>query len=355
MARISELHYSNAYAASSGVSEFLEIALNPNENPADFVASFYEANGTEGFRLRLNDPGITVSTGAGGELVYVISADVYPIQLTDPNGNTAGNYEAFALTNTTTNTVFDFYDIGGGTRNITATNGAASGATSENIAVPFGPNATTTTIQFNQPNPGTAVYESVDPGATGVICFVAGAQIITPDGLKPVESLKVGDLVITRDNGFKPVGWIGQRTVPGKGDLAPIRLAKGFLGAQRPHYVSPNHRILVSGAFAEMLFGESEILVPAKALVVNDRVSQCPCESVTYVHIMFDQHEIVTVDGVESESFYPGKSGMDTLEDATREELISLFPELESQDAAPWYTARMVTTAREGAAVAAYL
>jgi hypothetical protein len=40
------------------------------------------------------------------------------------------------------------------------------------------------------------------------------ARIHTSDADVPVEDLRLGDLVITREDGAEPVLWIGQRTVP---------------------------------------------------------------------------------------------------------------------------------------------
>ncbi|MEO0401268.1 MAG: type I secretion protein, partial [Pseudomonadota bacterium] len=175
MARISELHYSNAYARNSGVSEFLEVALGPSDDPADFVVGFYQSDGTLGIEVTLDDPRVVQSIDPeNGEVIFVLSADNLPILLTDPDGGGSTNYEAYALTNTDTGEVLDFYDIGGGTQNIVAGSGAAAGAVSENLAVVVGPNSTTTSIQFNQPNPNLLVYESTSSGDTGVACFVAG-------------------------------------------------------------------------------------------------------------------------------------------------------------------------------------
>ena len=119
MARISELHYSDAYASSSGINEFLEVALSASENAADFSISFYEADGTEGLVVSLTDAGVQMTYDTdSSEYVYVISADYFDILLTDPDGGGSGNYEAYALVNTDTSTVIDFYDIGGGTQNM---------------------------------------------------------------------------------------------------------------------------------------------------------------------------------------------------------------------------------------------
>ncbi|WP_085794225.1 Hint domain-containing protein [Falsiruegeria litorea] len=329
MARISELHYSNAYARSSGVSEFLEVSLSPSENPADFTVSFYQANGNVGIEVRLDDPWVQVSVDPdNGEIVYVISADFFNIRLTDPDGGGSNNYEAYALTNTSTNEVVDFYDIGGGTQNITANNGAAAGATSDNLPVLVGPNATTTTLQFNQPNPDVLTYGTVNPGDSGLACFVAGTMIDTASGERPVEMIKPGDLVMTRDDGLQPVRWIGSKTVRGHGRLAPVRIAAGAYGTNRDILVSPQHRILVSGWEVELLFGEPEVLVPAKSLIDGQSVSWAPQDIVRFVHILFDAHQIVSTGGLASESFYPGQLALSGLEDETAHELFALFPEL---------------------------
>lgn len=329
MARISELHYSNALANSSGVAEFLEIALRPApaEDPADFTVSFYQSNGNVGIEIPLTDPGVQVSIDPdNGEQIFVISADFFNIRLTDPDGGGSNNYEAYALTNTDTSTVVDFYDIGGGTQNITANDGVAAGAVSENLPVLVGPNSTTTTLQFNQPNPDTLTYETLGPGDTGLACFVSGTRVNTPNGPKPIQDLESGDCVNTVGNGAQPVRWIGRRTVSGLEDFAPVRIAKGTLGANRDILVSPQHRVLITGWQCELLFGHNEILVPAIALVNGSTVTRAPASVVSYVHILFDQHELLRTSGFVSESFFPGEQALKSA-GGTQRELLALFPE----------------------------
>lgn len=343
MARISELHYSNAYAASSGVSEFLEVSLNPAENPADFTVSFYQANGQVGIEIPLDHPLVQVTVDPdNNELVYVISADDFPILLTDPNGGGANNYEAYALTNTSTSEVIDFYDIGGGTQNIVAVNGLAAGETSVNLPVLVGPNQTTTTLQFNQPDPDTLVHAPLSPGDSGAPCFTAGSLVDTPDGPRRVETLVPGDLVTTVDDGTCPVRWVGGRTVRGVGSFAPVRIRSGVLGATRDIYVSPQHRLLITGWQAQLLFGEDEILVPAKSLINGTTVTRAPCDIVRYVHLFFDRHQLVSTSGLISESFYPGQQAISGLEQAAAQELFALFSELWDQSSGYGTTTRPV-------------
>ena len=167
MALISELHYSNAYSGSSGVSEFLEVTLLPGEDPADFTVSFYQAEGSVGIEVNLTDPGVqSTSDHDTGRTYYVISEDNFPSFLTEPDWGGSTNYEAYALTDVVADPddVLSFFDIGGGTTNITATDGLAAGAPSTNIPVPTGPNAATYTIQFAPNAPTTPIYSPLTEG-----------------------------------------------------------------------------------------------------------------------------------------------------------------------------------------------
>ncbi len=55
----------------------------------------------------------------------------------------------------------------------------------------------------------------------------------------------------------------------------------------------------------------------------------------TYVHILFDRHEVVMADGAWSESFQPGERTVAGLDPAARDELFRLFPELAAGQAWP--------------------
>ncbi len=164
-----------------------------------------------------------------------------------------------------------------------------------------------------------------------IICFTPGTLIATPMGARDIATLQVGDLVMTRDHGLQPIRWIQSRTVSAQGRFAPVRIRPGvIIGQERDLIVSPQHRMLFQGYRAELLFGETEVLVPAKHLVDNLAVTRDEGHEVTYIHMMFDQHEIVFAEGAATESFHPGSLGMDAIHDAAREELFAIFPQLRS-------------------------
>ncbi len=180
-----------------------------------------------------------------------------------------------------------------------------------------------------------------------IICFTAGTKIATSGGARDVADLKPGDMVVTRDNGLQPIRWVGQRTVPALGSLAPIRFESGVLGNGKPLLVSPQHRVLIQGPQASLMFGEGEVLASAKHLTNGGSIVQQAGGEVTYVHIMFDRHEIVYAEGAATESFYPGDTGLDAVEAEAREELFTLFPELRSAPDHYGDTARMCLRSHE--------
>ncbi len=162
-----------------------------------------------------------------------------------------------------------------------------------------------------------------------VPCFVAGTLIRTPAGDVPVETLAPGDLVSTVDDGPQPLRWTGSRTVEGRGKQAPIRLAPGALGRHGGLLLSPQHRVMIRDTYAELIFGAAEVLVAAKDLVNDRSILRQECDSVTYVHILFDKHQVIYSEGLTTESFLPGPQTTNCFEQPLIDEICTIFPELD--------------------------
>lgn len=188
-----------------------------------------------------------------------------------------------------------------------------------------------------------------------VTCFVAGTLIQTRDGLKPVETLKAGDEVLTRDNGYQAIRWIGSTRLSAaalarRPELRPIRISAGALAANVPSadlLVSPQHRVLVRSKIAMKIFGAMEVLVPAKQLMQVDGIDYADdLVTVEYVHFLCDRHEVVISNGAETESLFTGPQAIQAVGKAAREEIFALFPEL--RDGAELPAARRLLSGREG-------
>lgn len=183
---------------------------------------------------------------------------------------------------------------------------------------------------------------------TGVVCFTQGTMILTKDGERPIETLRPGDRIVTRDNGVQTLQWIAQRRLDqGELDAAPkmrpVWIAPDLIGARAPLLVSPQHGVLVRPD------GREETLVRAihlarlrggKARIANGQ------RSVTYIHLLFDAHQIVFANGAPSESFYPGPMAMQALARPAIEELRVIFPDLFTERAEDIFGARVTPFAR---------
>ena len=198
------------------------------------------------------------------------------------------------------------------------------------------------------PGSNSSAHNTVEPNYTDLtpFCFCKGTLIKTHDGERPVEEIDIGDLVWTLDKGMQPVSWVG-KTIAKGGIARRVLIKKGALRNKRDLRVSPNHRMLISGWRAELLFGAAEILIPAKHLVNGRTILWEFSEQTEFVHMMFDTHEIVEADGCYSESFFVGGYGLDIMNCETRQELISMFPQLESAALPPFPTARYSTRSFE--------
>ncbi|WP_106358604.1 Hint domain-containing protein [Yoonia maritima] len=246
---------------------------------------------------------------AGGERVEA----EYGLTLQDPDGNT--------------------YFVRG--FNINEAGGGASYATVEGLAFvggvggfpPVGVPLTVVSSQEGPSNPYTALASPP--------CFTRGCRLETPFGLTAVEDIKVGDLVSTLDDGPQIVRWVGVKRLPAAAlattpKFRPVLVKKDGFGPGQPNcdiLLSPQHRILITGWRAELLFGEDEILVPAIKLLNDQAIVSKHClEGVEYYHVMFDQHQIVRCDGLWTESYLPNVAEVDAIE--TQKEVVALFPEL---------------------------
>ncbi|KAA2317265.1 type I secretion protein [Pseudooceanicola sediminis] len=180
-----------------------------------------------------------------------------------------------------------------------------------------------------------------------VICFAPGTLIATIKGEVPVEELRPGARVITRDNGMQQLRWIGRRSLTAAElavapHLRPIRIRAGALGRGLPDRdltVSPNHRMLIRSERASLLYEESEVLIAAKHLVGMPGVERVVQGQVVYLHLLFDQHEVILANGAWSESFQPGDYSMKGLADDQRSEVYHLFPELAEAEHLAQYSA----------------
>lgn len=169
-------------------------------------------------------------------------------------------------------------------------------------------------------------------------CFTPGALIATSEGWRPVETLRRGDRIVTRDNGLKRIYWIGRRDVAfaelqETPELRPILIRKGALGSgipSRDMLVSRNHRFLVGDAGSDV----NESLIAACHMGRRDRIGRASVLGVSYLHLLFQAHEVILANGAWTESFHPDDDIMKNIGHRQRREILNLFPEIATLGAA---------------------
>jgi autotransporter passenger strand-loop-strand repeat protein len=141
---------------------------------------------------------------------------------------------------------------------------------------------------------GTLVTEDNTP------CYCAGTRILTDRGEADVETLAIGDNVITASGAVRPIRWIGKRSYAGRfargSHVLPICIKAGTLDVDQPQrdlWISPQHAMLLEGVLIEAID-----LINGVSIVQSDRV-----ERVDYFHIELDSHDIIIAEGAWSESF----------------------------------------------------
>jgi hypothetical protein len=230
---------------------------------------------------------------------------------------------------------FDILDLTGVNFEIASQTVDSDGdSTSGTINLLDGSGAVTGTMTF-------AEIEQIVP------CFTPGTRIATPRGERLVEELQIGDRIITRDNGIQDIAWLGVRQMSGQElasaeHLNPVMIRQGALGnglPERDMMLSPNHRVLVANDKTALYFEDREVLVAAKHLIGLDGISRVDVPRVSYIHFMFAQHEVVLSDGSWSESFQPGDMSLKGVGNAQRNEILELFPELDTSAGIASYSA----------------
>ncbi len=149
--------------------------------------------------------------------------------------------------------------------------------------------------------PGAVPVGGVEFGTDVVSCLLEGTRLATPDGPRPVEALREGDLVCVAGSGVRTVVWVGRRRAdasrhPRPEAVLPVRVMAGAFGPGLPCrdlFLSPDHAVLCDGW-----------LVPVRHLVDGVSVSvERSLRDPLYFHVELDAHDAVLAEGLPVESF----------------------------------------------------
>lgn len=180
----------------------------------------------------------------------------------------------------------------------------------------------------------TLVRADADPGEVRLtditpVAFTRGTMITLGDGRQcPVEDLRPGDRVLTRDHGAQPLRWVGHRTVRGVGPFAPVVIAKGTYANESDLIVSQHQRLFLYQRGQARLTETAELFVKALHLVDDEAVFIRTGGFVDYFHLVFDQHEIIYAECIPTESLLINERSLGQLPDEVLREVETRLPGL---------------------------
>ena len=295
-------------------SNFVEVVLPAGTDVSAYSLVIYDKDGAiiETFSF---DPPIQTIAGQ----------DVYLFDDETANWVDIHNDEAIALVDDT-GSVVQFISF---KAPVTAVEGPANGDTSTAIGEHSGGEESIVTS-----NGGTSYGTTTTSTPGSVPCFGPGTLIATPDGPRAVETLRVGDLVLTDDKGARPIRWISKREISldteGEESGRPVLIPANALGEGLPEndlVLSANHRVLLGGKgqFDGLLAGEA--LAPAKALTGLPQIRlKRGCRKITWHHFALDRHAVVRAEGMRVESLLLGEMVLQRLSEFEQFRLRKMFP-----------------------------
>ena len=128
--------------------------------------------------------------------------------------------------------------------------------------------------------------------------FAPGTRLITPEGAVAVETLRAGDLVLTRDSGPCRLASVFRRDAPSAAGL--VCIAPGALGPDVPETaltVVAEQRMLMVSDDTLRLFGTAETLVAAGDLAASAVADWTPERTGHLVTLDLGRAELVLADG----------------------------------------------------------
>lgn len=178
---------------------------------------------------------------------------------------------------------------------------------------------------------GATRNEKVSTSAA-IGCLSGDVHIKTVNGEKTIRDLCAGDLVLTRDNGYQTVRWVGKCTCKEQVTRHMLRLPKNALGQGLPSRdlsLSPHQRLLSANGALRRLCRDKETLLSASDLAREGVVSVERVDGLRNGwQILMQRHELILANDVWTESFQPDRRFYADAEEPLRRQLARLCPRL---------------------------
>lgn len=134
------------------------------------------------------------------------------------------------------------------------------------------------------------------------VCFAAGTMIATPEGEAAVETLSMGDAILTASGETVAVKWVGRqslRPLAANEKFQAVRVSQGALGNGQPSRdltLTAGHGLIID-----------DLVIDAGVLVNHDTIRFVPSQElpdiVTYYHVETENHEVIIANDTPAETY----------------------------------------------------
>lgn len=133
--------------------------------------------------------------------------------------------------------------------------------------------------------------------------FLAGTRVVTPGGWAKVESLNIGDEVLTFDQGFRRIMAISSELIatpeqitPHK--MKPIVVPKGALDNRQDLIIQPYQGVLIESPNVRDKWGDPFAVIPGAALEMLEGAYRLEPQEATKAYLpAFSEDQMVFVNG----------------------------------------------------------
>ncbi|KAA8393089.1 hypothetical protein FKW15_12720, partial [Acetobacter sp. DmW_125133] len=231
----------------------------------------------------------STNTGLTLEGVETSSATTVTTEVTGFDGASAGNSDGIVL-------------AGVKAADITSTSYSADG---NYVTLSFNEGGSVTLHIDDVSQYGYALSSDADGNAVYEVCFLPGSMIRTPCGDVAVETLQLGDDVLTFADGqstVRKVTWAGKAHATVRAGLPddeagyPVRILKNAIADGVPYkdmLITSEHCLFFEGRFVPV-----RMLVNGSSIFYDKSIT-----SYDYYHVETEEHSVIAADGMLTESY----------------------------------------------------
>lgn len=165
--------------------------------------------------------------------------------------------------------------------------------------------------------------------------FTHGSLVQTQIGPVAVEDLQPGDMIDTDTGKAAELIWIGTATFSpadaGKRTKLTRVMADSFGQSrpERPLTFGPGARILHTPPALRGIANGKRLLTPAARFIDGVNVIEVsPPTPSRMFHLCLSRHAVISVDGIEAETFHPGINAPRGVSHSHRDRFLSMFPRI---------------------------